>query len=175
MIVNCFLCRPDGKQSTTPQQATPSAPSAPPMGGTSMYPTIASPEVSWPGLSFTLISRPSTLLEEPAQLRPQRICCMAFQAACSHQCLPAGWFATLSSAPRPPAMAASTAGDGSAATPAQQPAAPSAPVAAEPPPTKQNGKQPEAAAQHTDFDDDDGMCVVCMEHPCEAGFLHGER
>ncbi|EIE20917.1 hypothetical protein COCSUDRAFT_54275 [Coccomyxa subellipsoidea C-169] len=71
-------------------------------------------------------------------------------------------------------MAASTAGDGSAATPAQQPAAPSAPVAAEPPPTKQNGKQPEAAAQHTDFDDDDGMCVVCMEHPCEAGFLHGE-
>ncbi|CAL8467857.1 g7395 [Coccomyxa elongata] len=128
---------PDLKHNSTSQPAT-SAPSAPPMGASSMYPTIATPEVSWPG-----------------------------------------WFATLPSAPRPPAMAAATAGDGSAATPAQQPAAPSAPavpsapILADASPSKHNGKQPETAL-HTDFDDEDGMCVVCMEHPCEAGFLHGE-
>lgn len=77
-------------------------------------------------------------------------------------------------------MAAATAGDGSAATPAQQPAAPSAPAVPSAPlladasPSKHNGKQPDTAP-HADFDDEDGMCVVCMEHPCEAGFLHGER
>jgi hypothetical protein len=39
------------------------------------------------------------------------------------------------------------------------------------------GKQAAAGQQeeHADFDDDDGTCVVCLERPCQAGFLHGER
>jgi len=84
----------------------------------------------------------------------------------------AGWLAQLSSAPRPPAMAAS---DGATATAAQQPAAPSAPLMATNAAAKHNGKQADAAALHADFDEDDGTCVVCLDRPCEAGFLHGER
>ncbi|KAK9909290.1 hypothetical protein WJX75_000074 [Coccomyxa subellipsoidea] len=114
---------PNGTQAPPSNQATSSAPSAPPLSGSSMYPKVTSPDVSWPG-----------------------------------------WFATLSSAPGPPPTAASNAGGGTA---------PSAPAVANTPAANQNGKQPEVA-QHTDFDDDDGLCVVCMEHPCEAGFLHGD-
>lgn len=84
----------------------------------------------------------------------------------------AGWLAELPSAPRPPAMAAT---DGATATAAQQPAAPSAPLMADNAAAKHSGKQADAAAQHADFDDDDGTCVVCLDRPCEAGFLHGER
>ena len=29
--------------------------------------------------------------------------------------------------------------------------------------------------EHADYDDDDGTCVVCLERPCQAGFLHGDR
>lgn len=49
-----MLGRPDLEHTTTPQPAT-SAPSAPPMGASSMYPTIANPEVSRPGVPLTAL------------------------------------------------------------------------------------------------------------------------
>lgn len=45
----CFLCRPNGTQAPPSNQATSSAPSAPPLSGSSMYPKVTSPDVSWPG------------------------------------------------------------------------------------------------------------------------------
>jgi hypothetical protein len=78
----------------------------------------------------------------------------------------AGGWSTLPSAPRPPAAAAAVAAE------QQQQAAPSTPALADTVGAKPSSS---AAAPHTDLDDDDGMCVVCLDRPCDAGFLHGER
>jgi hypothetical protein len=117
---------------------------------------------------YTHLCKHSHFLNSPLMSplwRPGLLSCRSARLPLTGACLCAGWFATLSSAPGPPPTAASNAGGGTA---------PSAPAVANTPAANQNGKQPEVA-QHTDFDDDDGLCVVCMEHPCEAGFLHGDR
>lgn len=84
----------------------------------------------------------------------------------------AGWLSGLSSAPRPPV---GNAGAQAAATQEEAPSAPPAPSA----PLLAQGNASTVASpkqqKHTDFDEDDGTCVVCMANPCEAGFLHGER
>lgn len=85
----------------------------------------------------------------------------------------AGWLSGLSSAPQPPVDSVGTASAGPQVEAPSAPPAPSAPLLAHG--TQASTAGPPKQQAHTDFDEDDGTCVVCMANPCEAGFLHGDR